>query len=583
LSLVYKLDLPASLLKAPPEVVENDSIALNTFINVIDEVTNLIMLENDSEAKFPLHFYLNQLRTTAAFTRYNIPEKPGYGVQITTLNEIRGLSFDYLFIGGLNDGDLPTRFTPEIFFSGSFAREEVQHQVEQRYLFYQALCTWKKKLYFSYPQTDGKRDLVQSSFLQDFNLLFDTKKIKKDDFKDQIYSKEELLELLGRLSSEQRKELKFSDEVNIDINGINRAIEIDKKRMEEPFGESEYSGFVSENNSDEIKNRLKEITEAEFSATQLENYAKCPYKYFVENVLRLETIAEPVEELEAFEYGSLIHSILYEFYTKLKEKGIVLSNCNEEEFKSAETLLFKIAERRFDELNLNPEFSFYEREKLLGINGRRTQSLLYKFLEEERKYDGGYVPEFFELSFGKVKHEAKFSKIFKEGVIAGGVKLKGKIDRIDINESEKTLKVIDYKLGGTKPSAEDLVNGISLQLPLYLFAAKELIKKELGGEYKSVKSRIYRPADAQIFSLKYAEKDFGKKSISLKARKSKTENFQGEIDAAEEMIKICLEMVAKFTTEISQGKFHLSTLKNRETKVCRYCDFKRICRIQEVD
>jgi ATP-dependent helicase/nuclease subunit B len=575
LSLVYKLDLPGSLLKAPSEIVENDSIALNAFINVIDEVTNLFRLENGSEAKFPLHFYLNQLRTTATFTRYNIPEKPGYGVQITTLNEIRGLSFDYLFIGGLNDGDLPTRFTPEIFFSGSFAREEVQHQVEQRYLFYQALCTWEKKLYLSYPQTDGKRELVQSNFLRDFNLLFDTKKLNKDDFKDEIFSKEELLELLGRLSSEQRKELKFPDEVNIDINGINRAIEIDKMRMEEPFGESEFTGFVSKDISEEIKNKLSQISEGEFSATQLENYAKCPYKYFVENVLGLETIAEPMEELEAFEYGSLINSILYEFYTKLKEKGIVLSNCNEEEFKSAETLLFKIAERRFDELNLNPEFSFYEREKLLGINGRRAQSLLYKFLEEERKNDSGYIPSFFELSFGKVKHEEKFSKKLEVGVSTGRVKLKGKIDRIDINESEKTLKVLDYKLGGTKPTAEELATGISLQLPLYLFAAKELIKKELGTEYK--------PADAQIFSLKYNVKDFGKKSISLKGRRSKSENIGEAIDAAEEMIKICLEMVNKFTTEISQGKFHLSTLKNRETIVCWFCDFKRICRIQEVD
>jgi ATP-dependent helicase/nuclease subunit B len=575
LSLLFKLDFPTNILKAAPEVVENDSIAINSFIRIIEEITTLIKLEFGEQEKFPLHFYLNQLRTTAAFTRYNIPEKPGYGVQITTLNEIRGLSFDYLFIGGLNDGDLPTRFTPEIFFSGSFAREEVQHQVEQRYLFYQALCTWKKKLYLSYPQTDGKRDLVQSSFLQDFNLLFDTGKISRDDFKDEIFSKEELLELLGKLSLEQRNRIILTKEVNIDIDGISRAIEIDKKRMEEPFGESEFTGFVSKDISDELKNKLSQISEGEFSATQLENYAKCPYKYFVENILRLETIAEPVEELEAFEYGSLIHSILYEFYTKLKEKGIVLSNCNDEDFKSAEILLFKIAERRFDELNLNPEFSFYEREKLLGFNGKRTESILYKFLEEERKSDSGFVPEFFELSFGNVKHDEKYSKKIKEGVTAGRIKLKGKIDRIDINESEKTLKVIDYKLGGAKPTSEDLLTGISLQLPLYLFAAKELIKKELGTEYK--------PADAQIFSLKYNEKDFGKKSISLKARKSKTENIEEEIDAAEEMIKICLEMVAKFTTEISQGKFHLSTLKNRETKVCRYCDFKRICRIQEVD
>jgi ATP-dependent helicase/nuclease subunit B len=575
LFLIYNLDFPASLLNASTDVVENDTIAFNSFIKVIDEVTNLIKLESGNDEKFPLHFYLNQLRTMAAFTRYNIPEKPGYGVQVTTLNEIRGLSFDYLFIGGLNDGDFPTRFTPEIFFSGSFAREEFQHRVEQRYLFYQALCTWKKKLYLSYPQTDGKRDLVQSSFLQDFNSLFETKKISKDHFKDEIYSKEELLELLGKLTAGQRKELKLPEEVNIDIDQINRSIEINKKRIEEPFGESEFTGFISKNISDELKNKLSEISKREFSATQLENYAKCPYKYFIENVLRLETIAEPVEELEAFEYGSLIHSILYEFYTKLKEKGIVIFNCNDEEFKTAEELLFKIAEKRFDELNLNPEFSFYEREKLTGINGRRTQSILYKFLEEERKNDSGYVPEFFELSFGKVKNDNKSSDKFKEGIAAGKVKLRGKIDRIDINESEKTLKVIDYKLGGTKPTSEDLLTGVSLQLPLYLFAAKELIKKELGGEY--------RPAGANIFSLKFNEKDFGKKSISLKARRSKTENIEEEIVAAEEMIKICLEMVEKFTAEISQGKFNLSTLKNRETKVCRFCDFKKICRIQEVD
>jgi ATP-dependent helicase/nuclease subunit B len=179
------------------------------------------------------------------------------------------------------------------------------------------------------------------------------------------------------------------------------------------------------------------------------------------------------------------------------------------------------------------------------------------------------------LSFGKVKNNEKFSRKFTEGVKAGRVKLRGKIDRVDINEKEKTLKVIDYKLGGTKPTAEELATGISLQLPLYLFAAKELIKKELGGEYK--------PAGAQIFSLKYTEKDFGKKSIGLKPRRMKGENLEEEIDAAEEMIKICLEMVNKFTEEIAQGKFHLSTLKNRETKVCKYCDFKRICRIQEVD
>ncbi len=210
LALIYKLNIPKFLLQAPPDIVENDFIAFNTFLKILDEITNLNKLEYGSDEKFSLHFYLNQLRTTAAFTRYNIPEKPGYGVQITTLNEIRGLSFDYLFIGGLNDGDLPTRFTPEIFFSGSFAKEEIRHQVEQRYLFYQSLCTWKKKLYLSFSQTDDSRVLVQSSFLQDFNSLFENKEISKENFKNEIFSMEELLEHLGTISPEQREGFKLS-------------------------------------------------------------------------------------------------------------------------------------------------------------------------------------------------------------------------------------------------------------------------------------------------------------------------------------------------------------------------------------
>jgi ATP-dependent helicase/nuclease subunit B len=575
LSLITHLNFPVKLLKSTPEVIENDVIASNTFLKILEEITELLKIEYGVENKFTLHFYLKQLRTTTAFTRYNIPEKPGYGVQITTLNEIRGLEFDYLFIGGLNDGDFPTRFTPEIFFSGSFAREEIQHQVEQRYLFYQALCTWRKKLYLSFAEFDDKRELIQSSFLQDFKSLFEIKNINGDFFKDKVFSKEELFELLGKISPEQRRSIKLPSDLNINVDEVNDAIEIDKQRLSEPFGESEYTGFITTGKSEELKSKLQEVSEGEFSATQLENFAKCPYKYFVENILKLETIAEPVEELEAFEYGSLIHSILYEFYIQMKEKGIILFNCSDKDFKTAEDILFKIAVKKFDELNLNPELSFYEREKLIGINGRRTQSLLYKFLEDERKNDGGYVPSFFELNFGKVKNEGKTCKKFRESVNAGKIKLRGKIDRIDINDEEKTLKVIDYKLSGVKPTSEDLNRGISLQLPLYLFAAKELISKEFGKEYN--------PAGAQIFSLKFNEEDFGKKDIRLKHKGRKEENTEEKIKSAEEMIKVCLDTVNKFTEEIAKGNFHLTTLKDREAKVCRFCDFKRICRIQEVD
>ena len=49
------------------------------------------------------------------------------------MNEIRGLNFDYLFISGLCDGDFPTRYSPEIFFSGAYVKSEIYHQTEERY------------------------------------------------------------------------------------------------------------------------------------------------------------------------------------------------------------------------------------------------------------------------------------------------------------------------------------------------------------------------------------------------------------------------------------------------------------------
>ena len=156
LNLLFKLNIPSNLVNEgnsenflPFGLVEKNIKAVNNFIEIINEVFTLLEKEFGKTQKFNLKFFLNQIRTAVMSARYNIKEKPGYGIQVTTLNEIRGLEFDYLFICGMCDGDLPTRYLPEIFLSGSYARLEENHQTEERYHFYQSLCSWKKGLYFS--------------------------------------------------------------------------------------------------------------------------------------------------------------------------------------------------------------------------------------------------------------------------------------------------------------------------------------------------------------------------------------------------------------------------------------------------
>ncbi|MDX1799047.1 MAG: 3'-5' exonuclease, partial [Candidatus Lokiarchaeia archaeon] len=189
IKMINELNLHILVLNGLEDNIEIDIKAINTFIESTKELIDLLKLEYNSQKTFTLKFYLNELKTIASFSRYNIKEKPGYGVLVTTLNEIRGLQFDYLFVAGLNDGNLPTRFTPEIFFSGSFVREALSHQTEERYLFYQALCSWRKGLYLTHPQNDEKKELVESNFLIGFKKTFELNSKTFEDYNDIIFSK----------------------------------------------------------------------------------------------------------------------------------------------------------------------------------------------------------------------------------------------------------------------------------------------------------------------------------------------------------------------------------------------------------
>jgi ATP-dependent helicase/nuclease subunit B len=570
--LIYKLHIHVKILNGIEDSIEMDVKALSTFLNSIKELITLLELEYGAEKKLPLKFYLNQLITLASFSRYNIKEKPGYGVQVTTLNEIRGLQFDYLFIAGLTDGDFPTRYTPEIFFSGSFAREENRHQTEERYHFYQALCSWKTGLYLTHPQTDERKELVESNFLQEFKNTFEIEEMTELDYSDTVFSRIELLKYVGDSIGRNVEEILLPEEEEFNLEEVKNAIRINAIRSNEPFADSVYTGVLKNELTVEIKEKLLDLKEKQYSITQLESYAKCPYQYFAERVLHLNTIEEPTEELEAFELGSLLHNILYEFYTLLKKKNIVLQGSDDKDFLRAEKLLFDVAEKKINKLKLNSSLAFFEKEKILGIEGDKRNSILYKFLLEERNSKDGFIPEFFELTFGRVENlpgdKSLSEKVFK----IGDVKVRGKIDRVDVNEEDGSIKVVDYKRSGKKPTKDDIISGLSLQLPLYLYAAKELINSQMKKDYQAYGSEIY--------SLNFNKKEFGPKLI--KTSNTRSTDKDKMIPMADEMITICINSINKYVDEISSGKFNLSELEDRENKVCKYCNFRSICRIQEV-
>ena len=575
-NLIVELKLPFKLLEIQIDQEKNVR-AFTEFLETLSEVFGLLKKEKGESQKFPLGFFMDQIRTASGWARFNEKEKSNYGVQITNLEEIRGLNFDYVFIGGLCDGDLPTRYNPEIFFSGSFRKKAFTHQLEERYRFYQALCSWNKRLYVSFHLTEDGKEKITSTFLKDMQSVFTFTEITDENYENQIYSAEELQIFIGKQGVEHAASFKTEID-DIDLSKISRALEIENTRLTDPLGDSPFTGNIlsesktvgDKNKKNELSDQLSSLASKQYSISQLETYAKCPFKFFMERVLGIETIEEPTEDIEAIEMGRLLHSILFEFYSTIRDKKIKLAGCDEKTLTEAENLIFKIAEEQIQTTAFKSPLTFYEKEKILGLNSNRKQSILYKFLEVERKCEDEFLPLFFEVSFGKIK-ESDSDKLLSDRapINIDQVKLRGKIDRVEVNEKLEAFNIVDYKLSGAKPSFDDLKNGLSLQLPVYLFAAAELLSKKF--------NRKYSPNEMFIYSLKYAIDEFGKDKINLGKRKDE------EISSVDQLISKTIEHIKLYVQEIFSGKFGLSPHDEREKIVCRYCQFRKVCRIDELN
>ena len=252
--LIYTLGLPQRIVNDHEDYIEKNVKAITVFLETLDELFDLLADENGADKKFPLGYFLSQIKTALQFTRYNIKERHASGVLVTSVNEIRGLNFDYVFIGGLVDGEFPTRYQPEIFLSGSYKKDEYRHILEDRYHFYQTLCCAKKRLYLSYAMKDEKKEFTPSTFVNDLLRLFKAKEKSFKDYSELVYSKSELMKYAATLDLEKDKDK--LDTLGIDIEKLKTDLSIDKLRLENPFGETEYTGNISKNISEEAKTKL---------------------------------------------------------------------------------------------------------------------------------------------------------------------------------------------------------------------------------------------------------------------------------------------------------------------------------------
>jgi ATP-dependent helicase/nuclease subunit B len=203
-----------------------------------------------------------------------------------------------------------------------------------------------------------------------------------------------------------------------------------------------------------------------YSPTSLERYARCPYHFFLNDVLHLKKLEDPaaIEQLSALEHGGLMHAILCEFYGHMKaEAKLPLVQKHLELYRQA---LARICDQRFRQVEDDGATGF---PAIWEVKQKLIRQDLDRFVVQEVREGGDWLPAKFELKFG----DGEGGLALRAGDEA--FRLKGGIDRLDLSPSEKAIRVIDYKSGKCHVKVNvDLAGGTALQLPLYLLAAASL-------------------------------------------------------------------------------------------------------------
>ena len=432
--------------------------------------------------------FIADLQGTLAGTQVMEPwEARRNAVFVGKMVEARGARYEAVILLGLSEGLFPIVENPDPFLDEDLREDlglEPRIGRHQASTFYQAFTRANSHLLLTRPYLTEEGENWQASvYWESIRKLFTKSAITKVNPskprpQSEAASSQELL-----FWAVQQQSLRYSQDAELTNRwlGLQKAHQVlDQRRAK--LAQGNYEGNLSAL-CDQLTSKYS--SDHIWSASRLETYKACPFRFFVDATLKLEPKKSPVLGLDAAQRGSVYHLVLELVYTRVKQEGISPSDILDE--VAAEE--FAKAPGKFD----------FRPSALWEVEKAELLEKLHKTVEALEKGKGSWEPFGFEQNFG-IK-EAPPLKFDIDGDI---VQIHGLIDRLDKNP-EGRLRVIDYKSGSSHLSPLDLLNGSRLQLPIYALAAQDAL--ELGeveeGFYWSINDA--KASAIKLSSFKYGD------------------------------------------------------------------------------
>ena len=267
------------------------------------------------------------------------------------------------------------------------------------------------------------------------------------------------------------------------------------------------------------------------SASQVDRQAECRLSYFLKYGLRAKERKETT--IDPAEFGTYVHAVLEKTAKRVMELGGFEKVSLEETMAIAMEYSQIYAQERFSGID-SARISY-----LFHRNRRELEMVVRELWEELRT--AKFHPKDFEVGFGG---EGKMPAI-EISATQMDASLLGFVDRVDIWEENGNhyFRVVDYKTGKKDFDYCDVLNGVGLQMLLYLFALEQGGQAVVGE--KPIGAGVqYFPARAPLIRADGALTDEEAEQERLKQWKRRgllleDEQILQAMDSDEKMPRLC--------------------------------------------
>lgn len=223
------------------------------------------------------------------------------------------------------------------------------------------------------------------------------------------------------------------------------------------------------------------------SATRIEDFSKCRFRYFLERMMRIRPIKKA--EISPLEAGNFVHAVLE---NALRRLGGELAGTDKEQLAA---IVEDVSEQYIrDTLGNAAE----QQPRIRYLTERlKAQSLRLLLQLKEEQAQSMFRPVDLELEIAAGGDIEPLTLVAPDGHT---ITVQGKVDRVDMlkRDGKSYIRVVDYKTGVKEFDLNDVYYGLSVQMFLYLFTITQNGTQRYDTPVPA--AVMYMPADPRLAS-----------------------------------------------------------------------------------